>query len=493
MPFIDPQEQHKEKLRQMEQRIHGLRQVHAGMQKLVLAAGNLCLAEKPKQLKALTAAQAKVVALRQLKVTGTARILDSCANEITSLREGLFAGTVSSRNKKELVLSTCSHSLTEVEALLARTEASRIRLASQDDEGNSVLAGEEEDQQLEEVIKRAGKLKDTLPKLQKGKLYTVGRAPVVVVTDPGGVQRRNKAASFVNISMLQRSGFKVDSMDGYAVLHDQMVIGVDKVKDNYPKGATPQAVAAAVAKRMAVAARKTYLFVLVKAYEYQGLVWFWVMPELELNQFSKAFPGGRIKLNTWGFAFNATNHAKPVPNLDTESVQVVHDTCAARAASAEKVGSHGDLTLMHLEEGTGGVYFLHSEESGEVPCFVRYRDCQVPPAFKKLLPGPNPKQVMVWSEPGFADHKLDESVFWKILLPKFHTLVSDFHQKPESKDFWVSAVRAAFNQHLKVHLLSTADRTSKSPENLAELQGLGNQVWGTSQWFKRIAVVITKG
>lgn len=301
MPIVN-QQAASEKLHKMEARIKGLHKVHAGMQKLVLAAGNLYLAEKPKQLRALTTAQARLTELRALKVNGTARLLDSCANEITSLKEGLFTGAVSARNKKELVLTTCSAMLANVSELIKKAEQTRLLLASQDDEGNSVLAEEAEDEQLMNVIKRSSKLKDTLPKLQKGKLYTVGRAPVVVVTDPGGVQRRNKAASFVNIALLERSGFKVDNLDGYAILHNQMVIGVDK--ENLPKGVTTRDVAAAVAKKMSGAAKKTFSFIMPKSYEYRRLAWFWLMPEVELNQFAKAFPGGRVKLNEWGFAFN---------------------------------------------------------------------------------------------------------------------------------------------------------------------------------------------
>lgn len=286
----------------LEQRISKLRLLEASLQKMLVAMGNLYLAEKPKQLKALTAAMAKVSELKAHKVVGTSRLLDSCVNELVSLREGLFTGAVSSRDKKELMLSTASATLAEIQALTQRTEMRLARVASQDDEGYSTLEAAEEDEQAQFVIDKNSLLKDSLPAI-KSKLFVVGRAPVVVVTDPGGVRRKGMAAPFVNHKVLQTQGFKVDNLDGYAIVHEQLVIGVTKNKELL-KSKDPVVVADSVLRRLEQVTKKPLALVLQKPFAYNNTWWFWAMPNREMNQFAKAFPGGHVKLNDWGFAFN---------------------------------------------------------------------------------------------------------------------------------------------------------------------------------------------
>lgn len=296
-------------------RLKGLKGLEASLSKLLLAMGNLYTAEKPKQLRALTSAMTKVGELRQHKVNGTARLLDSCINELTSLREGLFTGAVSSRDKKELMLSTCSRTIVEIKALIARTEQRIKIVSSEDDEGNSAVLAAEEDDQLLRVINKNSKLRDSLPAIGD-KAYVVGRAPVVVVTNAGNVQRKGQAAPFVNHETLVRQGFKVDVLDGYAVIHGQLVIGISRKKKEdleeeegakkkrKPNPMDPLEMARVVAKHLQQVTKKNLEFVITASFSYNGATWFWVMPQAELNQFSKAFPGGRVKLQTWGFAFN---------------------------------------------------------------------------------------------------------------------------------------------------------------------------------------------
>lgn len=286
----------------LEKRLNGLRKLESSLRKMVLAMGNLYLADKPRQLKALTKAMARVEELRERKILGTRKMLDKCTNELVSLREGLFTGDVESTDQAQLALTTCSESLSEVTAMIASTQ---LRLASANTEDQEVAAAEADDEATIFTINKNKELKNGLPKLGERK-FVVGRAPIVVVTSSSQVKRQGQPAAFVDRRKLEEYGFKVDNLDGYAILHNQQVIGINK-RLLKPKQTAAQ-VADAVCQHLSVQTKKNMAFVLKSSYAYNGAVWFWIMPELELNKFAKAFPGGHVKLNEWGFAFGDTSH-----------------------------------------------------------------------------------------------------------------------------------------------------------------------------------------
>jgi hypothetical protein len=163
-------------------------------------------------------------------------------------------------------------------------------------------------------------------------MFVVGRAPVVIVTTPGPsgnggpgnkkVQfvKRGSPSAFVNRTVLEKHGFQVDNLDGYAILHHQLVLGVNKAlltkteeylkspegkEDRKSLGGIPKIedLVKMIMSSLTKANKKKYVLVTPASYGYDRAAWFWLMTEPEMNHFAKAFPGGHVNLNQWGFAF----------------------------------------------------------------------------------------------------------------------------------------------------------------------------------------------
>lgn len=139
----------------------------------------------------------------------------------------------------------------------------------------------------------------------------MGRAPVVIVTNASGVQLKQHPAAFVDRQKLIKQGFKVDNIDGYSIVQDQLVLGVSKEafrafneeRKRKDKISINQLLDELI-NRLSVATKKTYEQP-VPGYSvaYNGALWFWLMTQSDVNAMAKAFPGNRIKLTEWGFAF----------------------------------------------------------------------------------------------------------------------------------------------------------------------------------------------
>jgi hypothetical protein len=143
---------------------------------------------------------------------------------------------------------------------------------------------------------------------------------------------------YVGEDQLAQQGFKTDNLGGYTILHNQMVVGIDahavyerkvsdderkevnlvrhRVKDEVVtfKGGKPTRVMKARDKQHIDVARKIlkmierqyntkYAFVSEQAVSLNGGEFFWVMPAADMVRLSRAFPGGHVKIDKWGFAF----------------------------------------------------------------------------------------------------------------------------------------------------------------------------------------------
>jgi hypothetical protein len=116
------------------------------------------------------------------------------------------------------------------------------------------------------------------------------------------------------VEQLKQSGFKADTVGGYALLHNQLVLGINPQellklnKGQREEGKEiPRAQwlgGAERVKKMIEKQMKVKLtFVDEKPYGGAGGAWFWLMPEREAAMLKNAFPGKAIHVQKWGFAF----------------------------------------------------------------------------------------------------------------------------------------------------------------------------------------------
>lgn len=273
----------KEKL---ESRYRKLEVLKANLEKLMQSLASLVTAEKPARLKLLTAAINDVERLRQAKVQGSKKILDMCANELTSIREGVFTGAA--RKKSDLALTTCVQGIKDCETLMASTKR---QLENLENEGTEVHSADD-DEALRMLINKFNTQSKTLPSVH-GKPFVVGRAPVVVVDS-------------MNRAKLEQAGFKVSHVEGYTVIENQMVVGLGKDfrkkkvgTDKYIE--TVEEAGERFVRALNKAKKTKFTLASQKPYGFDTGAWFWVVTENELNRLRTALMG-KQKLQNWGIA-----------------------------------------------------------------------------------------------------------------------------------------------------------------------------------------------
>lgn len=288
-------------LASLEKRVAALTELRAALHKTTLSVSKLYVMDKESRLKKLTSARKKVQAIAASKPpVGVAKALRAAVNELTSLREGVFVGTAT--DKKTLAIMACSEAVTHVDGLI---EKANKRLA---EAKALVKSGSNDPVFQEEVVKVIQKNAESETKLDslKGKQFVISRVPVVAV-----------AKTMLDVNVLKRRGFKADDIGGYPVIHNQLVIGINKTmiglkksemnekgqsikpisSDKWVKAATH--VLDMVFKQTKV----RYALVDGRPYGRAGGAWFWAMPERDLNIFAGSFPGKAVSLRSWGFAF----------------------------------------------------------------------------------------------------------------------------------------------------------------------------------------------
>jgi hypothetical protein len=269
----------------------------AKLEKAVLKVSKLYVVEKPEQLKRLTAALKSITAIMQSKPPlGVSKCLKASANELTSLREGVFIGAAV--DKKALSIIACHKAVKQVDELISSTQKA-IANVGQEDEVRAAESEEKELQDFGKVLKQTQKEAQNISALQS-KPFVLTRVPVVPLTKGS-----------LNTSALQRAGFQVDKVSDYTVFHNQLVLGINKSFLELRKGAIERQIdpkkimakATEVKKMIEKQTGQKYFFVLDKPYGAVGGSWFWLMTERDLKAFAKVFPGGFVKIDRFGFAF----------------------------------------------------------------------------------------------------------------------------------------------------------------------------------------------
>lgn len=286
-------------------RVTRLTEIRNSINKLVTALSNLAMCEQPRQLTNLTGALRYVKTLASSELpSGMRTELRKIQNELVSLREGVFTDSVKPSD------------LTLVAAVTALAELDR-RIKAANDE-----LATEEIQPLdasEEMILRNQTYKEKLPAIGD-KEFVVGRVPLTFGTTPS---RNQTGVSFMNLALLERQGFKAESLDGYTVLHNQLVIGIGhkalegapiiqktlkkfddegrRIEKVLKRATSAYDIAEQIVALVELKTGNKWVLVTDKSYRYNGAVWFWAMRDKDAARLGKALHS--LNIPRWGFAF----------------------------------------------------------------------------------------------------------------------------------------------------------------------------------------------
>ena len=288
-------------LAKAEHRLTALKDLKAQLNEATADVSQLYGMSSPKQLQKLTAARKTVKEIADSKLpVGVKGHLRAVLNELTSLREGVYTGEATTR--KSLSLISCPAAVAHVDTL--------IEAAQKSYDSKKITAGPTDQIWEDEVARVIQQTAEESKKLQSltDKDWVLSRVPVIVVA-----KSSNKAATGkLSVDALKRSGIKAESLGGYPVLLNQLVIGINprifgmsdeekKTGKSIPRTNWLQA-ADEVRKLIQKQTKQKLQFVDEKAYGAAGGAWFWVMPERDIDMFASAFPGKHVNLQSWGFS-----------------------------------------------------------------------------------------------------------------------------------------------------------------------------------------------
>jgi hypothetical protein len=207
------------------------------------------------------------------------------------LKEGVFSGAACDRNT--LSVLACGDAIDEVKRVHAKAKARLETLTAASDADT-----EKYYKDIGDKIQKYAPESKNLDGI-KDKPFLVARSPVI----PMGVTPSH--------GQMTDLGFKVDTLDGYVVMHGQIVIGINsaflKAKNSSKPGAHHNQIIEAaheVAARISKAKNERMFFVSDDPIKYKSASWFWLMTAAELKRFARCFPSKSVRITSWGFAFN---------------------------------------------------------------------------------------------------------------------------------------------------------------------------------------------
>lgn len=295
------------------------------LKKLCTAVTHSAVSDRKRQLQVLSQAKVYLEKVQSSAPNSLSKFFNPVANEIVSLHEGVTARLV---EPADMFLAAGVSLVKKTSEYKAKLEASIAKLEPLTATGVPVEV---------QLLQKNAKFKSRMPDL-KTKEFGFARVPVAFSFSPS---KGHSSVGYLDQDMLKHLGFKSDILDGYAMIYDQVVVGVtrdaivdweevmDEATGEMKKVAKPKMVKEKVSKftadkpGMVVKKRpktafdaatelkklleaKTnikYAFVSETSSSYQGGSYFWIMPTRDLDRLSRAFPGGHVKLSSWGFAF----------------------------------------------------------------------------------------------------------------------------------------------------------------------------------------------
>ena len=166
---------------------------------------------KPRQLKRLAEAANALEGLRATKLpVGAKRHIEACLNEVVSLREGVYVSN-SKLDKQTLALTASAQARNELQALV---ESAQHRL-------EKVMADSMSESDLDEFYKKADAVikKNAAESVKiepiRDKPWVLARVPVIPMDGS------------ISTEKLPQMGFKSESLSGYPVIHNQLVLGIN--------------------------------------------------------------------------------------------------------------------------------------------------------------------------------------------------------------------------------------------------------------------------
>lgn len=222
-----------------------------------------------RQIKRLTLAMAFFEQERKAKVPyGAGKAVRAVLNELTSLREAAYLDELTD----DLIDLSATNALFEtIEMLIART----IEKSKEEEPADSVF-----DPNLVSILERAS-AQTTLPRLTADKPFVLARVPVIPVAT-------------MSQAKLQGREFNVTNVGGYLMMNEQLVLGISP-KEGFD-----------AANRIRLEIRKQtkqkLVFVDERPAGHKGALWYWLMHESDLQQFTATFPNNTLKVQSWGLA-----------------------------------------------------------------------------------------------------------------------------------------------------------------------------------------------
>lgn len=257
-------------------------------------------ASRMRQIKRVTTLINKVKELHAGALpVGSKKHVATMANELVSVREGLQACSIAA-DTDMLTLAATEEARALVIAMAAAAAARKEKLQA---DSSSTSDMEHFFKNAADVISKHSTKAADLADIAN-KPFLIARAPIIPADD------RMRAET------LLRVGFNAESLGGYPVFCDQLVIGLNPrhVLGDH-SGEVKGLLAGKVLREEADRLRKLLQkkmnqklnFVSDKSYSPKAGAmgtWFWLMTDTDIDRLIKVSPGNRITITRWGFAFN---------------------------------------------------------------------------------------------------------------------------------------------------------------------------------------------
>ena len=216
---------------------------------------------------------------------GASKPMRKMRNELTSAREGLVADGVLAAFEEG------QQAVDSLKATLASAEETLAILVH----GNDAYMEKLYDR-AREIIQRTGSEARRLESL-KDKPMVISRVPIVPLTDPP-----------LNPDTLNRMHVKTENLGGYPLIHNQIVIGINReaLAKSGRKAEKPMDAVERYLKVLSKQMGRTIMTVSTQGVPAQGGVWYWLADEKTINALRKA---GRdqLKIRSWGFGFGTSS------------------------------------------------------------------------------------------------------------------------------------------------------------------------------------------
>ncbi len=145
--------------------------------------------------------------------------------------------------------------------------------------------------------------------------------------------------------------------------------------------------------------------------------------------------------------------------------------------------------MYELQDGRGFIYLV-LVENGSITYFVRHH---VAP---NLIFRPGRQVLLVRLDTTPETLGLPHKVFFRILLPKYGSLISDSAQTDKGRRFWFYAIKEAFRTRHNVYFVDGRDEQNPAKLHLlvdwSDVMQVRDQVWGTSALHELTFIAISK-